>query len=248
MKIKSLLLICALSLFSIFTIVCNAIAEDAKKQNEKSIKINKETREIQIEGNFNISKGILEFIAASSKTPRDYESLFLLNAKPSEIQAALKEIGLTPCQIKDGKKFNCNAVTIDITWSSNNISITKIVTDFIELNQADKLLPELQFLFTGREPINSQNSDEIIDDKNGEIIALQPNINGIIHPNIDFGNPYDENNQRGFRVNEKFFLELIKNGQLPKIENLKNQKLILTLKPKEAKIEANKESEKETQK
>ena len=64
---------------------------------------------------------------------------------------------------------------------------------------------------------------------------MQPNIAGIIHPDIDFGNPYDENKQKGFRINEKLFKELISNGQLPKLEKLKQEKLVLIIKPKEAK-------------
>jgi hypothetical protein len=231
MNIKITYLLFTFFLSSLFIIN----AQEAAPEKNSNIQINKENREVQIEGNFNITKGIIEFIAASNKTPRDYESLFLLNAKPSEVQTALKEIGLTPCQIKDGKKIDCNAITLAVTWKSNNIQFTKNITDFIELNQPDKSLPDLQWLFTGREPINTEKSPEIVDDKNGEIIALQPNIAGIIHPNIDFGNPYDENKQKGFRINEKFFLELIKNGQLPKIENLKTEKITLILKPKETK-------------
>ncbi len=234
MKNKFAYLLCAI-VFFLFAKLFYVKAQDHGSEKVNGIHINKENREVHIEGTFNISKGILEFLAASNKTPRDYESLFLVNAKPSEVQTALKEIGLTPCQTKDGKKFDCNAITINVTWKSNNIQITKNITDFIELNQTDKSLAELQFLFTGREPLNIQKNNEIAEDKNGEIIALQPDIAGVIHPNIDFGNPYDENNQKGFRINEKYFLELIKNGQLPKIENLKNEKITIILKPKEAK-------------
>lgn len=210
------------------------VAQDTNSIAPPIIQISKENREIKIEGSFNITSGILEFIAATNKTPRDYESLFLLDAKPSQIQSALVEIGLKPCY---GKNENCNHLEITVTWVSGKDKITRNILEFIELNQTDKTFKDLQWVFTGRETIKESKDNSITDDKNGEAIALQPGIAGIIHPSIDFGNPYDENKQKGFRINEKIFKELIASNLLPKAELIKQTKLTLTIKPKETKKE-----------
>lgn len=214
-----------------FTYEC-ASAQEIASKNTTSIQVSKENREIKIEGTFNITRGILEFIAASNKTPRDYESLFLLDAKPSQIQVALTEIGLKPCLTQ---KENCNNLDISVSWEHNKIQLTRNIIEFIELNQTENSIKDLQWIFTGKTIIKDSKDNAISEDKNGETIALQPGIAGIIHPNIDFGNPYDENKQKGFRINEKIFKNLIANGQLPKAELLKQTKLILIIKPKESK-------------
>lgn len=219
-------------LMIIFFVFIYATAQDNTQSSKSSIQISKENREVRIEGSFNISKGILEFIAASDKTPRDYESLFLLDAKPSHIQKSLLEIGLIPCY---EKKESCSNLDISVTWQIAKIQITRNISEFIELNQADNTLKDLQWVFTGKAAIKDAKDGAIAEDKNGETIALQPGIAGIIHPTIDFGNPYDENKQKGFRINEKVFKELMANGQLPKSEELKQTKLTLIIKPKETK-------------
>lgn len=225
-------------LIIVLIIVCislkTIVAQDTNPTVQPIIQISKENREIKIEGNFNITSGILEFIAATNKTPRDYESLFLLDAKPSQIQTALMDIGLNPCY---EKKENCNHLEITVTWVSGKEKITRNILEFIELNQTDKTFKDLQWVFTGREAIKDAKDNAIADDKNGETIALQPGIAGIIHPSIDFGNPYDENKQKGFRINEKIFKDLMTSNLLPKAELIKQTKITMTIKPKETKKE-----------
>lgn len=219
---------------AIFAIILGLNYIQAQEATSKttSIQVNKETREVKIEGSFNITSGILEFLAASNKTPRDYESLFLIDAKPSQIQSALVEIGLKPCL---DQKENGNYLDITVCWTHGKIQITRNILEFIELNQTDKSIKDLQWVFTGSIVVKDSKENNITEDKNGETIALQPGIAGIIHTNIDFGNPYDENKQKGFRINEKLFKELIANNQLPKAEQIKQTKMTLIIKPKEAK-------------
>jgi hypothetical protein len=225
---KKIYLINLFLVFFIITTQFKIVCAQEIAPASQSIKISKETREIRVEGTFNITKGILEFIAASNKTPRDYESLFLLDAKPSQIQSALIEIGMNPCLEK--KEF-CNNLDISVSWNTGKVQVTRNIIDFIITNQTDTAIKDLQWLFTGRE-INKDAKDKSIpEDKNGEIIALQPGIAGIIHPNIDFGNPYDENKQKGFRINEKLFNELISSEQIPKDDKIKQTKLTLIFKP-----------------
>lgn len=224
-KIQYLLI----SIFLLNLACCFLLLADEPKIENNAITINKETREVQISGHFNIITGILEFIAATNKTPRDYESLFLLDAKPSQLQEALKNIGLTTCF---EKKSDCNALDIQVRWQYENNEITRSLLEFIELNQPDKKLNDMLWYFTGN--AYKKDSQVLPEDTNGEILALQPGIAGIIHPSIDFGNPYDENKQKGFRISEKYFKSLIQSNFLPKAENIKQIKMVLIIKPKEA--------------
>lgn len=217
MTLKSILLCLSLSfLFSI------AISQDEKEDSKnKNIHVDKKKRIVTINGSFNISNGIIEFLAASKKTTRDYESLILLDCLPSELIQSLKDAGFKPSH-EDKKK--AMSFKLQISWEWKGQKYTRNLKDFITTNHKDQNLDDIEWLFTGSKPIDKK----VKEDANGEMIALQPTIAGVIHINKDFGNPYNEDEEKGFKIKQSLFLKIFKDKETLKSKD-KMQKVPLKL-------------------
>ncbi|PCJ59231.1 MAG: hypothetical protein COA79_11060 [Planctomycetota bacterium] len=224
MKPNANLYILKVILFLLFIFPCTYLlinSQEKEKIKAKNIEIDKKNRIVTIQGSFNITNGIIEFLAASKKTTRDYESLILLDCLPSELVTALETAGFKPCYLN---YKNCMNFKLQISWKWKGQDYKRNLKDFISTNHKIKKSDNIAWLFTGSKPINKK----IKEDVNGEIIGLQPKIAGIIHINKDFGNPYNEDEQKGFNIKSSLFHKLFNEKKMLKSKD-KMQKIPLKL-------------------
>lgn len=163
---------------------------------------------IEAKGKVSITTGMLEFIAVEPKG-RDYESLFVLDCKPSALQFALLLIGCHTGIVQKVAYFPIpvptpgTSLAIDVQWKTVDGEVRRVPIEKWLLNRKTEKPPaNLCWIFNGstfvKHPVNGQPI--FLSDAERAHIALweQPSI--LINLDSPAGNPY-QGDQQGFDVN-----------------------------------------------
>ena len=163
---------------------------------------------IEATGKISITKGLLEFIAVEPKG-RDYESLFILDCKPSALQFSLLLIGCHTGTVQQIANFPIpiptpgTSLSIEAQWKTTDGKVSRVpIEKWLLDRKTEKPPSNLLWHFNGsavvKNPANGQ--PVFLSDAEHAHIALweQPSI--LINLASPAGNPY-QGDQQGFDIN-----------------------------------------------
>lgn len=156
-----------------------------------NISINMDTLIIEVPGEFSQNNGVLEYIAVQKTIGKEYESLLSLDARPSQLQAALILCGLkTPEEKKKIKKQGedkipeGDQVILYVEWEDPKTkkTIRKRVEDLIYEKKTKKTMPKTHWVFTGSYFVRDESTGKLVfaADLTGSIIAIYHDPDAIL--------------------------------------------------------------------
>lgn len=163
---------------------------------------------IEATGKISITKGLLEFIAVEPKG-RDYESLLILDCKPSSLQFALLLIGCHTGTVRKVDYFPIpipvpgTSLTIEAKWKTAEGKVSRVpIEKWLLDRKTEKPPANLLWNFNGSPIVKHPTTQKTVflSDEEQAHIALweQPSI--LINLANPTGNPY-QGEQQGFDVN-----------------------------------------------
>ncbi len=163
---------------------------------------------IEATGKISITKGLLEFIAVEPKG-RDYESLFILDCKPSSLQFSLLLIGCHTGTVQKVDYFPIpiprpgTSLSIEVQWKSTEGKARRVpIEKWLLDRKTEKPPSKLLWNFNGSAVVKHPTTQQTVflSDEEKAHIALweQPSI--LINLANPTGNPY-QGDEQGFDVN-----------------------------------------------
>jgi len=138
-----------------------------------NIIINKVEGSVMVNGEVNMQKGLVEYLACSSRG-KIHESVLKLDVEPYYLQIALLLIGLEPAGTTDVHQGEVAAIDGDpmeiwVRWKGKNNRPIKIRAEKLILNLATKKpLEEMNWMFTGSQIMD----DRFMAQREQSIVAI----------------------------------------------------------------------------
>lgn len=137
-----------------------------------NLRVNKQTREIEIPGWINMNQGALEYLAVTP-TGKTHESLLALDVQPLHLQIALLLLGLDCGQNLEVQGDSAlpagDEVSIDISWvSKSGKTVKRAATELVRDVKRQASMKKTAWVFTG----SRIHEGYFLADEDGSIIAV----------------------------------------------------------------------------
>lgn len=188
------------------------------------VRIDRATMEVSIEASVCLEEGILEFVVCKPNT-FEHEAIFVTEAKPELVHAALLLSGLKPtAQVRGldeiwfekAMKQKASRVKIEVEWKEGGELQRKNLTRLLRNREVLEGSPDGDeearkeakvqdaWVFAGSFMQKKRENDERFYAANlsGILVGIWPDLSALIQYGIPSGNPYEGKHQ-GFEIDEE---------------------------------------------
>jgi hypothetical protein len=184
--------------------------------------INRQAQEVRIDAKVCLDKGILEYVVCLPNT-FEHEAIFVTQAKPELVHAALLLCGLKPTHQMRGMgelwfekaiKQERSRVKVEVEWlqdgKKKRVSLASMLRNRQDIDIAEannrKKEPKVQdiWIFSGSVLITDERTKErhYAANSSGILVGIWPNASTVIQYGLPSGNPY-EGGHLGLEIDEE---------------------------------------------
>jgi hypothetical protein len=150
-----------------------------------NLKLNRISKEIEIPGNINMNKGLIEYFAVT-EYGKTHEAVVVLNIQPMHLQIALLLFGLNYGQNLEFQGDSVvpqgDSVYIDLLWvDKSGDTISYSASELIKDYRTQKIIPPTAWIFTG----SALFEGNFLADIDGSIVATYSDPAALLNNPLD---------------------------------------------------------------